>query len=64
MGAVKLRNAPLPASTIVVSEDGAFYQVGDIKIPEQADYSSDVILDTPNSLDSVIDSGMLTLDEF
>lgn len=65
MGAVKLRNAPLPASTIVVSEDGAFYQVGDIKIPEQADYSMSQITEVPGgdtSMDDMIDEGMLTFD--
>lgn len=64
MGAVKLRNAPLPTGTIVVSEDGAFYQVGDTKIPEQTDYTTDDVIMTssePVSL-STLDPDMFTID--
>ena len=62
VGAVKLRNAQLPADSIVVSAEGEFYQVGDIAIPEQMDYSTDSIMgSTPSSeisIDDLIDENM------
>ena len=62
VGAIKFRNAQLPEETIVVSAEGEFYQVGDIAIPEQMDYSTDSIMgSTPSSeisIDDLIDENM------
>lgn len=66
--AVKLRNAALPPSSIVVNEDGEFYTIGDASIPEQMEYSSDIILDgvespaeSSTSLDEVLAEGMFNM---
>lgn len=40
MGAVKLRGAALPISTINIFADGKYYQVGDTTIPEQEEYKA------------------------
>lgn len=47
MGALKLRGAALPLTTINVFADGQFYQVGETALPEQQEYGlSDVGIDS------------------
>lgn len=60
LGAVKLRNAALPPSTILVYTEGEYYQVGDTSVPEQADYSSTDLFDSGDQSTTASD---LTMDD-
>lgn len=46
VGALKLRGSAIPNSTMTVYAEGRYYQVGDISVPEQMDYSADIVLNT------------------
>lgn len=51
VGAIKLRGSQLPTSTITISAEGEYYQVGDILIPEQSDYSDSIELNDEDNLE-------------
>ena len=44
VGALKLRGSSIPSSTMTVYADGKYYQVGETQLPEQLDYSSEIVL--------------------
>lgn len=60
MGTLKLRGAPLLLDVVNIFADGEYYQVGEVPVPEQQDYSMDDINNTDNSQENSIAENLLS----